>query len=304
MNRLAVLSLLILVATPALAKTAPGDVAAKPENAAPVTPAAPFGGDSSKPFNVDADQSLEWRQNENLYIARGHAKVTRDDFTIVGDTLTAIERPKKIGTGKEIWKFTAEKNVVISNGKANAYGDHGVYDIDSQTAVLTGDNLHMVTNDDTLTATDRFEYHTAEHKAVAVGHAVAIRAPQPGQPDSGRTVKADTMTTYFVEDAHKNLTADHVEAEGHVTIITATDVATGDHATYNMNAGNAVLTGNVRLARGKSQLEGDRAEVDFKTGVSRLLSGGKGDGKTGRVHGLLVPGQDGATVMPTTIKKN
>lgn len=305
---LTLFALLTLIAAPAFAKHGPAESKA---NAGTPVADAPEGGDkaNAKPFNVDATDSLEWRQNENMYVARGKAKVTRDDFSVTGDTLTAYQRPKKATTpgGKdstEIWKFIAEGNVVISNGKADCYGDHGIYDIDTQVATLTGKNLHMISNADTLTATDKFEYYTAAHKAVAIGNAVAIRKATPGDANSGRTVKADTMTTYFVEDKNKNLVADHIEADGHVTVITATDVATGDHATYNLTAGNAILSGNVRLSRGASQLEGARAEVDFKSGVSRLLSDGKAaSNKTGRVHGLLVPGANGGVVMPDAKKK-
>ena len=43
--------------------------------------------------------------------------------------------------------------------------------------------------------------------------------------------------------------------------------------------------GDVRITRGQNQLNGARAEVDFKTGVSRMLA----DGDKGRVKGLLTP---------------
>ena len=46
----------------------------------------------------------------------------------------------------------------------------------------------------------------------------------------------------------------------------------------------AILTGTVKVTRGKNQLNGDRAEVNMKTGVSRLLAtAGQ------RVHTLITP---------------
>jgi lipopolysaccharide export system protein LptA len=42
----------------------------------------------------------------------------------------------------------------------------------------------------------------------------------------------------------------------------------------------------VRITRGQNQLNGTRAEVNLKTGISRLLPG-----RSGQVHGLIVPEQ-------------
>ena len=50
------------------------------------------------------------------------------------------------------------------------------------------------------------------------------------------------------------------------------------------DTGIARLAGNVRITRGQNQLNGAEAEVNMKTGISRLLAG---DG--GRVQGLVVP---------------
>ena len=76
-----------------------------------------------------------------------------------------------------------------------------------------------------------------------------------------------------------------VDAYGHVTIRTVTDTATGDRAVYVPDTGIARLAGGkVRITRGQNQLEGTEAEVNMKTGISRLLAG-----KEGRVQGLMVP---------------
>ena len=75
-----------------------------------------------------------------------------------------------------------------------------------------------------------------------------------------------------------------VEAYGHVTIRTVTDTATGDRAVYVPDTGIARLAGKVRITRGQNQLNGTEAEVNMKTGISRLLAGNEG-----RVQGLMVP---------------
>ena len=45
-----------------------------------------FSGKDGKPISVNAD-SLEWRQNDNMYVAQGAAQVSQGDLTITADTL-------------------------------------------------------------------------------------------------------------------------------------------------------------------------------------------------------------------------
>ncbi len=71
-----------------------------------------------------------------------------------------------------------------------------------------------------------------------------------------------------------------VEAYGHVVVRTVTDTVTGDRAVYVPETGIARVAGKVRITRGQNQLNGSEAEVDLKTGISRLLAG-----NTGRVAG-------------------
>lgn len=256
--------------------------------------AAPLSDKNDQPIDVSADQSLEWDQKARTYTARGNAKATRGDFTIFADLLTAFDRDKPDGSNKtEVWKLEADGSVRLTNGQgekaATAFGDKGLYDIDRQVAVLTGENLRLISGGDTVTAKDRFEYWSAKKLAVAKGEATVVRAG-PEQ----RKIIADEVTTLFAEDNAGQLRAERSEAHGNVRIFTATDVARGDHAIYDLKKNKALLVGNVRLTRGKSQLEGDRAEVDFKTGISRLLNdpnnnGGNKEGDKKRVRGLLYP---------------
>ena len=88
----------------------------------------------------------------------------------------------------------------------------------------------------------------------------------------------------------------HVEAFGNVVITTPTEIARGDRGDYNAETQVATLSGNVRLTRGDNQLNGDRAEVNMKSGVSRLLADAgppaRGTAPGGRVRVLIIPGQN------------
>jgi len=84
-----------------------------------------------------------------------------------------------------------------------------------------------------------------------------------------------------------------VEAYGHVVVRTVTDMVTGDRAVYVPDTGIARVAGQVRITRGQNQLDGSEAEVDLKTGISRLIAG-----NTGRVQGLVMPNDQSGASSP------
>lgn len=233
------------------------------------------------PVAIDADQALEWHKERQAYVARGNAVATRGDLSVRADTLTAYYRELPTG-GTEIYRLSAEGGVVIKAPRQTAYGDRGVYEVDRQVAVLTGQGLRLETEQDVVTAKDSLEYWREQNLAVARGDAVAVRGDN--------RVRADRLVGLLQENEQGDLDLTRIDAEGSVVITTPTDVARGDQGTYDMTQRVAVLTGDVKITRGRNQLNGNAAEVDLETGISRILSGPEG-GK-GRVRGLFVPGQE------------
>jgi len=184
----------------------------------------------------------------------------------------------------------AEGGVRIFTPTDQALGDRAVYDLDQAVLVMTGRALKLTTPNDVLTARDSLEYYSQKHMAVARGNAVVVT-------NDGRRVSADTLVAYTVDapatPAQQRNTDDplaasgklqRVEAFGNVTVRTVTDTATGDRAVYVADTGIARLAGRVRITRGNNQLDGSEAEVNMKTGISRLLAG-----TGGRVQGLVLP---------------
>ena len=145
--------------------------------------------------------------------------------------------------------------------------------------LLTGRDLQFRSGQDLITARDSLEYWQEREVAVARGDAVATRERQK--------IRADTLTAFFEKSKKGGTVLSQVEADGNVVITTPEEVARGREGVYNAQKGTATLTGDVRITRGKNQLNGERAVVNLNTGVSRLLPAGK-DG--GRVKGLFTPG--------------
>ena len=242
---------------------------------------------SSGPLEVTAQQSLEWREHEQMYRALGQAKAKRGDIIIGANELRAFQRTTAAGK-KEIYKFTAHTGVLIESKAQKIYGDEAVYDTDKQLATLTGKDLRFVSANETVTAQDALEYWPEKRQAIARGQAMAVR--------DDRRVTADRLTAQFAADKKGDLALEQLVADGHVVITTKTDVARGDRAVYDLANNSATLTGAVQITRGASQLAGATAVVDFKTGISRL-TGGAG----GAVQALFVPSENkgaGAIGLP------
>ena len=248
------------------------------------------------PIEVTADQSLEWYQDQKLYVARGKARAVKGSMVIEADILTAHQSDADKGVSAKNKKeqtsagmgnidtITAEGNVHIYDSKQQVFGDKAVYDSEQNVVQITGGNLRYLTANEIITARDSMEYYDDKGIAVARGRAVGISRKSS---EDQRKVEADVLTAKFstLPDGGRELT--QLFADGHVTIVTKSDVSRGSRAVYDIKQNVAVMTGNVKITSNKTQLSGDKAEVDFNSGKSRLLNEGKG-----RVRAMLIPKSD------------
>ena len=270
------------------------------------------------PIEVTAVDGIEWRQQEQVVIARGQARAVRGGVTVEADRLLARYRPRGgqaaqparapnegPAGGGEIWRLEAEGNVVITTATDRAEGDRAVYDMDQAVMVMTGGALRLVNPDNVLTARDSVEYWSARRMAVARGNAVVTT-------NDNRRVRADTLVAHFAESPASGAapprpqptaapqpgqpqpsSIERVEAFGNVELRTEQEVVRGDRGVYNPNSGLARLLGQVRITRGDNTLTGQEAIVNMQSGVARLVSA---PGQ--RVQGLVVPQQDQQAPAP------
>ncbi|UFN47392.1 hypothetical protein LPC08_15355 [Roseomonas sp. OT10] len=271
------------------------------------------------PTEVTSTDGIEWRQQEQVVIARGNARAIRDGVTLEADRLiaryrnrggsggggaqpTAAQPGENPMSGGEIWRLEAEGNVRISTATDRAQGDRAIYDMDQAVMVLTGRNLQLNTPQDTIRARDSLEYWPQKRMAVARGAATVTT-------EDNRRIQADTLVGYFLENPPAPQTAaarpaarpgapapaaravpgegsklDRVEIFGNVEIRTADEVVRGDRGVYSPVTGVARLLGNVRITRGENQLNGSEAIVNLRSGISRLVSA-----PGSRVQGLVLP---------------
>jgi len=178
-------------------------------------------------------------------------------------------------------------------------GDHAVYDIDQAVLLMTGGDMKLTTPQQVLTARDTMEYWSQKHMAVGRGLATVTTA-------DGRRLAGDTLVGYTTPPDAPGTTqaaspakaparpnADpmmasgklqRVEGFGNVEVRTAAETIRGSRGVYVADTGIARLAGDVRITRGSSQLNGDEAIVNMRTGISTLS---RDPGR--RVQGLVVP---------------
>jgi len=267
-----ILTVLLFITAPALAQ----DTA--PKSAAP-TAAKP-------PLEITADDTLEWYRAEQKLIAKGNARASQETSSIEAQTLSANYREDASGRF-EISQMNADKNVIIRTQSSTAYGDNEVYNLDKSLAVMTGDNLRMISTDQNVTAKDRFEYYITDGKLLAIGDAVATRPNKNGGNDK---LRADTISAIFKENADGERVLETLEAKGNVIITTPTEKITGAYGIYRASTNKAEIQGGVTITRGPNTLQGQRAEVDMNTNKSRIFGGGSAN--NGRVKAVFYPGSD------------
>lgn len=250
---------------------------------APVFAAAPAAPqDNNQPVEISAAQSLEWNRKAKTYTARKDAIAKQGDMQVKSDTMTAHYDELKGAT--EITRLVASGNVEISSPPYTAYGNRAEYDVATQTAALTGDDLRMVTPDEVLTAEEKIEFDAAANKLSAIGKAIAKRGTD--------SLSSDRLDAYFMRTAQGKTVLQRITADSAVTIKTARETITGNKGVYDAATGKAVLTGNVRIYQGENWITGERAEVNLKTGISQLFAPAKNTEnpeEPPRVRGVFFP---------------
>ncbi len=234
--------------------------------------------DSNAPVEISAKHSLEWNRKDKTYTAREDAIAKQGNFQISSSTLTAHYTEDKSST--DISRLVASGNVIILSPPYTVYGDNADYSVPDNSAVLTGRNLRIETPGEKLTAKEKIEFFGRENRLTAIGDAVAVRGSD--------TLKADSMTAFFQKATDNKLTLQKITADGNVSIKTPKETVTGSKGVYDVTSGKAVLTGRIRILQGPNWLEGTRAVVDLKTGISQLFAEGNA-ATEGRVKGMFFP---------------
>jgi lipopolysaccharide export system protein LptA len=157
--------------------------------------------------------------------------------------------------------------------------DKLVYSDKEQKAVYTG-NVVVIQGETKLTC---WAMTILMAKAEAAnGKAAAAPGPAAPAPTDAAAAAPDSTPGAGASQVR------HMDAVGPVTVVSKTQVATGDSGSYDKEQNKVWLIGHVTLSDGGNVTKGDRLTYDLTSGVATV-----DNGKTnGRVHGQFIPGSN------------
>lgn len=244
------------------------------------------------PVEVTASDGMEWRQNEQMVIARGQARAVRGDVTVLADRLIARYRKKAgaaqtasasnaapapnpatsglAGTGdggsNEIYRLEAEGNVRIFTATDMATGDRAIYDIDQAVLVLTGKDLRLTTPQQVLTARDTMEYWSQKRMAIGRGEATVTT-------NDGRRLAADTLVGYISDPAPGGAQGGPAGGTRPAPAGSGRAPTGGDPLTASGKLQRVEGFGNVEVRTAVETIRAARGVYVPDTGIARLVGG-------------------------------
>lgn len=241
--------------------------------------ANPAAAQSGEPMTVEADDLLEWNQTDGIYTATGNAIAIQGTRTIRGDVLVASYDPDS--EAKDIETVTATGNVSFKDEETDASGAKLIYKVAARDYRVDGPKARVSGARGTITADKMIILETAEDET----QTMTARGDAVYRDSTGRVFAGNQLVALFDKEGSLQT----IDAAGAVVVTTeAGRTAEGDAATYDALSEEATITGNVTIIDGASKMRGGRAEVDFKSGNSRMLSSTGG----GRVSGILSSNQE------------
>lgn len=144
---------------------------------------------------------------------------------------------------------------------------------------------------------DRLDVFDKDSKAVYSGNVVAVQTDTTvrcasmiifytGRGQSGAKGAAKTPAADKPDGQGEN-SIKKIECTGPVTVVSKTQTATGNHATFDREANTVIMTGNVALADGPNITRGEKLVYNTETGIANVETV-----PGGRVQGFFVPGSD------------
>jgi lipopolysaccharide export system protein LptA len=291
-------------------------------------------GSKAEPVNITADNGIEWRQADRVYIARGNVKAVRGTVTVYADEMRAYYRPVANKSGKaakppsptpptpaakskssksgqptaaamdegptEVYRLEALGNVRFVTPTQTGYGDHADYNVDTTLLVMTGRHMRIVTPHDQLSARDSIEWYDNRQLGVARGNAVDVH--------DGKTLSADILLATIVHQPGQQAQISRIDGRGNVFVSSQDQIGRGDTGVYDAQTGVVTLEGHVRLTRGKDEMRGDYGVVDVNRNIGYLLPKPPGERMVEgphRVEALIAPDKkNGAPIAPEFTRKD
>jgi lipopolysaccharide export system protein LptA len=154
--------------------------------------------------------------------------------------------------------------------------DKLVYFDKEQKAIYSG-NVIAIQGDSKLTCSALTIFLAKNEEQATEGNGQVKSPPAPATGEGGG--EPPSPATSQVK---------HMEAAGPVTVVSKTQVATGDRGIFDKVENKVWLLGNVTLSDGGNVTKGDKLTYDMTTGQA-TVERGRDEGRHERVQGLFIP---------------
>jgi lipopolysaccharide export system protein LptA len=138
---------------------------------------------------------------------------------------------------------------------------------------------------------DRLDVFDRDGRAVFEGNVVAVQGDSTMNCSSltvlyeQRNQGAGQRPAQAAAGAPTDSAIKKIDCKGPVTIVSKTQTATGENATFDRVANRVLLTGNVSLSDGPNLTRGERLVYDLNTGIANIETA-----PGGRVRAMFTPG--------------
>ena len=218
---------------------------------------------NNEPIEIFADDGIEWHKNKSKYVALGNAKALSGTLSLESDRIEAYYKEED-SSNMNITEVRAKKNVIVQDKKMKITGgEYAEYKILKDYFLINGKKIILTSEKNTLKSNKKLEYWRSKNIAIATGSAEAKK-------DNEFVVLADKLV-WYLQERNQKTTVKKLLGFNNVSIKTNNEVAFSDKAIYNNETEICKLYGNVKLQRGESFLIGEYAEVDLRSGISKLL---------------------------------
>ena len=228
-------------------------------------------------ISLNANDGIEWLRDQRQYIARGDAILERDGLTLKADELIVYYDEPDDGDIKVV-RIDANGNVFVIRDDVIASGAQAAYHLNDKVAVIIGDSLELKNKDIIVQANESLEFWDNRNVIVARGKAITRHTQG--------TLKADILSAFLKNNTDKERVLDRIEALGNILITNGNEVIRGNEGVYQIKQEIANICGDVKITRGANQINGQCANVNFKTGNSKIIGS-----KNQRIQGLIIPNQ-------------
>jgi lipopolysaccharide export system protein LptA len=202
-------------------------------------------------------------QDTNVLTLTSNVQAIVEDGSFVETAEAFYSFKKDFGWGKEKVSISGNWGNIISEGFEYYKADNVL--------ILKGKHI-ITTKDGVLIAEEETKYFQNENKTVSLGNVQLKR--------DDNTLYADKIIAYFKGEND----LDRIEAFGNVRVYTPKGKAMGDKGYYNPEKTIVELIGNVQLEQNGNIINGQKAETNLMTSISKIYGDVE---KGGRITGTF-----------------